>query len=383
MKDSNPLGAARDLHGEIRALAPRIEQDRRLPPDLMSRFTEAGFFRLVVPRALGGLEADLHTTLEVIEEVSRADGSTGWTVMIGSITAVLSGWLEPAVAEQIYTRDAFTGGVAAPLGQAHVSEGGYRVTGRWPFASGCQHASWLVGGAVIFEGGAPQMRGPVPLTRMFLFPASEVRIHDTWHVSGLCGTGSHDMEVPGVTVSHERSVSFLMDRPRQPGPLYAFPAWSLLALGVAAVLLGIARGAVDEAERVAREKTPLGSKVKLAAKPSAQAKVAEAEATLRAARAFLHDAVDRCWALVEPGREAPLTTRAELRLAATHAASSAIRAVDLAYHVVGTTSIHDASPLQRAFRDVHAGAQHAILGPDVVELAGAVLLGVDADTSRF
>lgn len=378
-----PVAAARDLFPEIRALGPRIEQDRRLPPELMSRLTEAGFFRLAVPRALGGLEADVRTILEVIEEVARADGSAGWTVMIGAVTAILSGWLEPSLAERIFTRDAFAGGVPAPLGQAHLTEGHYRLTGRWPFASGCQHASWLVGGAVLFENGAPQLRGPVPVTRMFLFPASEAKIHDTWRVSGLRGTGSHDVEVSGIIVPHERSVSFQADRPSQPGPLYAFPPYGLLALGVAAAALGIARGAVDEAERVAREKTPLGAKVKLAVKPGTQAKVAEAEATLRAARAFVHDAVGRCWALVQAGREVPLTSRAELRLSCTHAAASAVRAVDLAYHLVGTTSIHDSSPLQRAFRDVHVATQHAILGPDIAELAGAVLLGLDADTSRL
>jgi len=383
MTDSNPLSAARDLFAEIRALAPRIEQDRRLPPELMSRLTEAGFFRLVVPRALGGLEAHLRTALEVIEEISRADGSTGWTVMIGSVTGILSGWLEPAVAAEIFTRDAFAGGFVAPLGQAHLTAGGYRLTGRWPFASGCHHAGWLLGGAIVFENGAPKLRNGAPIARMFLFPASAAKLHDTWHVSGLRGTGSHDMEVAGILVPPERSVSFFTDRPRQPGPLYAFPVFSTLALGVASVALGIARGAVDEAERIAREKVPIGGKVRLAVKPGTQARVAEAEATLRAARAFLHDALGHCWALVESGSEAPLSLRAELRLAAVHAASSAARATDLAYHLVGTTSIYDASPLQRAFRDVRVATQHAIVGPDIAELAGAVLLGADADTSRF
>jgi len=378
MTDPNTLAVARDLFAEIRALAPRIEQDRRLPPELMSKLTEAGFFRLAVPRALGGLESDLRTILEVIEEASRADGSTGWTVMIGAVTAVLSGWLDPAVAERIYTRDAFTGGVPAPLGQAHATGGGYRLTGRWPFASGCHHASWLVGGAILFKDGAPQ-----PGVRMLLFPASEAKIHDTWHVSGLRGTGSHDMEVAGITVPRECSVSFATDRPRHPGPLYAFPVFSALALGVAAAALGIARGAVDEVERIAREKTPLGSKVKLAAKPGTHARVAEAEATLRAARAFMHDAVGRCWALVESGREVPLPVRAELRLAGTHATASAARAVDLAYHLAGMTSISDSSHLQRAFRDVHVATQHAMVGPDVAELAGAILLGMEADTARL
>jgi alkylation response protein AidB-like acyl-CoA dehydrogenase len=383
MSPSSPLAAARDLFAEVRALAPRIEADRRLPPELVARLTEAGFFRLVLPRALGGLEADMRTVLEAIEEVSRADGSTGWIVMIGATTGVAAAYLDPAVAGRIFTPDTLAGGVAAPLGQAQVTDGGYRLSGRWPFSSGIHHTGWLAGGAVLFENGAPRLRNGAPETRLLLFPTASVQVHDTWHVAGLRGSGSHDMEAKDLAVPGEHSLSLLYDRPRHPGPLYAFPVFSLLGLGVAAVALGIARGAVDELVRIAREKVPMFARATLATKAGTQAKVAEAEALVRSARAFLHDAMGRCWALVEEGREVPLALRAELRLAGAHAASSAARAVDIAYHAVGTTSMFDGSPLQRALRDVHVVTQHAMVGLDIQELAGRVLLGVDTDTSRL
>jgi alkylation response protein AidB-like acyl-CoA dehydrogenase len=210
-----------------------------------------------------------------------------------------------------------------------------------------------------------------------------VRILDTWHVAGLRGTGSHDMTVDDVVVPAERSVSIVDDRPRADGPLYAFPVFGLLAIGIAAVALGIARAAIDELVRLARAKTPEGSRRTLAERPAVQVDVAQAEALVGAARAHLDTAIDRAWEAATQRGAIALEDRARLRLAATHATASAARATDLAYGAGGGSAIYAASPLQRCFRDVHVATQHMMVAPPTWELAGRVLLGIDTDVSQL
>ena len=379
-----PLQAARSLADDIRAGAAETERGRRLAPELVAKMTEAGLFRLCVPRDLGGLEADPRTAIEVLEEVAKADGAAGWCLMVAITSSLVAGYLEDETAREIFgDPGAIASGVFAPRALARVVDGGYRVTGRWTFASGCQHATWLLGGAVIVEGNAPRLReGGVPEARMMLFRKDDVTIHDTWNVVGLAGTGSHDIEVTDVFVPAARSVSFFTDRLRRSGALYAFPVFGLLALGVSAVALGIAQSASDAFLRLATEKTPFGGKRTLAARPAIQAQIAEIEAQIRSARAFLHAAIDRAYQATLAG-EIPVALRAEMRLAACHATTSAARAVDLAYTAAGGSSIYTSSPLQRCFRDVHVATQHVMVGPVIQELAGKVLAGIEADTSML
>lgn len=380
-----PLAAARALSGEIRAAAAEVEQRGRLSPELVGALVRAGVFQLCVPAAYGGLEAELGQTLEVLEEIARADGATGWCAMIGATSALVSAYLEEPAARAVYGDPAvITGGVAAPRGRARAVEGGYRVTGRWPFASGCQHSQWLMGGCVVFDGEAPRMReGGGPVTRLLLFPASSVTIHDTWRVSGLRGTGSHDIEVNDLFVPEAYGISLTHGRPRLSGPLYAIPLFGALALGVAAVTLGIARGALDELARVATAKTPFGTTRPLAARPTLQVQLAEAEGALRAARALLFEEAAAASEVARAGDALGVPRRAGLRLAATHATQSAARVVDVAYHAAGATSLYEASPLQRSFRDVHAATQHAMVSPAIYELCGRVQLGLEIDASTL
>lgn len=380
------LAIARELSPEISSLSGDIERDRRVPPALIKKMAAAGLFRMCTPRDLGGAEADVPTILQVIEEVARADGSTGWCLMIGSTSAIISGYLDERAASAVFGADpdVVIGGVLAPKGVARTTDGGFQVTGRWPFASGSQHCGWLLGGSIILEGGAPRLLpSGMPDARMMLFPASEVRIHDTWTVAGLMGTGSHDIEVTDRFVPDAFSISLFTDKPRRSGALYAFPVFGLLALGIAAVALGIARSAVDEFARTAREKTPFGARKSLATQGRIQAQTAEAEGILRSARAFVLDASGSCWEATARGGEVGVNRRAELRLAAAHAVQSAARAVDIVYSAGGGTSIYATSPLQRHFRDIHVVTQHAMNGPASYELAGRVMLGVETDTSAL
>jgi alkylation response protein AidB-like acyl-CoA dehydrogenase len=346
----------------------------------------AGLFRLCLPRTLGGHEADPALLLQVIEEVARADGSTGWCVMIGATSGLVSAYLPDEAGREIYgAPGAVSGGVFAPVGQAVEVPGGYRVSGRWAFASGCQHWDWLMGGCVVATHSAPTGAelASAPDSRMVLFPAAEARIVDTWSVSGLCGTGSHDVEVPDLFVPATRSVALAVDRPRHPGPLYAFPVFGMLALGIAAVALGIGRSAIATLADLARAKTPTLSRRPLAARPATQGDLARAEALLRGGRAFLFEAVAEAMAEARSGVPITVERRATLRLAATHAVRSATAAVDIAYEAGGGSSIYAASLLQRCFRDTHAVTQHMMVTPATFELAGRVLLGIQTDVSML
>jgi alkylation response protein AidB-like acyl-CoA dehydrogenase len=237
-----------------------------------------------------------------------------------------------------------------------------------------------MGGALVLEDGtARRTSGGAAETRMLLFPRRDAILHDTWSVSGLRGTGSHDMEVRDLFVPATRSVSLQDDTPRERGPLYALPVFGFLAVGVCAVGLGIARASIETLQDLAAAKTPTGSRRLLGDRALVQSAVAQAEGALRAARAGLREALagvrDAAPRGVGP-RE-----RALLRIAATHAARTSARVVDAMYEAGGGSSVYAASPLQRQFRDVHVMTQHASVAPPTLELAGRVLLGLEADLS--
>lgn len=370
------LATAQALFPRLSARSDEIESARRLPPDLAAELAREGFFRMMLPESLGGLELHPAQSFQIIEALAKADGAAGWCVMIGASTALTSAWLPEPAAQAVYgAPDAITGGMAAPMGRAERVEGGYRVTGRWPWVSGGQHCQWLVGGAVVMEGGKPRLGATgLPETRLCFFPAGSVVLHDTWFASGLCGTGSGDMEVKDLFVPEAYAFSFFSPR-RVTSPLYGFP-FCLLGMGIPAVALGIARRAIDEFITLAHQKTLLLERRQLAARPAAQEAVAVAEATVRSARAFVLEALHAVYAESTRG---PVSqrARAELRLAMTHATRSAARAVDGMYEAAGGSAVFRSSPLQRCFRDVHVATQHAYVAPPTLELTGGLLLGLD------
>ncbi len=381
-----PLAAARALAPTIRDRADEIEAGRRLPADLARQMAEAGLFRLLVPASLGGAEADPATLLKAIEAVAEADGAAGWCMMIGATSGLTAAYLPETAAREIYGADpaAITGGVFAPMGKAVAVDGGYEVSGRWQWASGSQNCAWLMGGSVILDDGKPRLlENGMPDSRMMLFPADQVEIVDTWQAAGLCGTGSHDMAVANRFVPAERSVSLVTDRPRSDGPLYKFPIFGLLAMGIAAVTLGIARRSIDELIDLAQAKTPTLSRSKLAKRSRVQSDLAEAEAMLRSARAFLFEATAAAWDSAAGAGEISVAARTDLRLAASHAVRAAAGAVDLMYNAGGGSAVFRTSPLQRCFRDVHVATQHMMVSPPTFELTGRLLLGLDTDTAML
>ena len=380
--DASLVLRARAAAQTLAPLADVIERERRLPAEAVAALVRSDTFKLFVPRDYGGVEANLETALAVLEELARADGSAGWCAMVGSTSGLMSVFLDADVAREIFgAADAIACGVFAPMGRATIEDGGHRVSGRWAFASGCQHATWRMGGAVVV-GDAPRSSG-APDVRSMIFRAEDTRVLDTWDTSGLRGTGSHDFEVTDVFVPASRSFSTLTDRPKYQGILSALPFFGVLATSVAAVTLGIARGAIDAFVELANGKQPLGAKRSIAHRELVALGVAQAEGKVRAARALLHEAARE--ATEEAGRGAPLSLRhrALLRVAACHAAAAAAAAVDLVYEAGGATSIYTKSPLQRHFRDVHVATQHVMVSPTSAILAGRVLLGLETDTSTL
>ncbi len=380
-----PLASATALAPDIRARAEAIERGRRLPADLAAQLAAAGLFRMLVPRSLGGLELEPASMLATLETVGAADASVGWCVMIGATTAVVAAYLPPDVAREIYAAPGtITGGVFAPLGRAVVDGDQYRLSGRWQWASGSANCHWLMGGSVILDDGTPRcLPNGAPDARLLLFPAERATLIDTWHVSGLCGTGSGDMAVEGLRVPLAHSVSLLVDAPREAGALYRFPVFGLLALGIAAVMLGNAGAAVTDLVDLAGGKQPQGSRKVLAERAVAQSELAQAVAALRAARALFYETVESAWAAACAGDPLDVATRAGLRLAATHATRIAADVARAMYDLGGGSAVFSRSPLQRRFRDAHVGTQHLMVSPATWELTGRVLMGLPTDPTQL
>ena len=379
------MAAARRIATQAAALAPRCERERRLAPELVGAIAEAGLFRLCVPAVAGGLEAPATALLESVEALAYGDGAAGWCLAIGATSGLLLGYLPADAAREIYSRpEVILGGVFAARGGATPEGAGYRVSGRWPFASGCGHCDWLMGGCAVHDGdGVRMLSSGKPDIRLMLAPADQVTIHDTWHVMGLRGTGSHDIEFDRLWVAAEHSASVLTDPPLSDAPLYAFPLFGLLALAIAGVSLGIARGALDELIALAHEKTPTGSTRLLAERPVVQSDLARAHATLAGARLLLFDAVAGAWETARERGEVPLSERAAIRLAATQAAAAAAEAAGTAYRLAGGSAIYESSPLQRRFRDANVATQHMVVGPATWELTGRMILGLETDAMQL
>jgi alkylation response protein AidB-like acyl-CoA dehydrogenase len=379
------LAAARDLAPTIAARAADTESQRRLPADLAAQMAAAGLFRMAVPHSLGGAEASPADIFAALEILGAADAATGWCAMIAGTTALASAWLPEPFATQVFgDATTITGGVFAPMGKAVVDGDDYIVSGRWAWASGSANCQWLVGGALIFDDGVLRtLANGAPDHRMMIFPAGDVELIDTWDASGMRGTGSGDMAVMAVRVPRARSVSFITDRPQQPGPLYAFPPFGLLALGIAAVASGNARAALDDARTLAVTKKGAGSSRTLAERGTVQADYARAEVALESARALAERSIAAAWALARSGAPLDTATRARLRLAATHLTRTAAEVVRAAWDIAGGTAVYASHPLQRRFRDAHVATQHMMVAPATYELTGRVLLGVDVDAATL
>jgi alkylation response protein AidB-like acyl-CoA dehydrogenase len=333
---------------------------------------------LLLPTSHGGIGAALPDGMHVLEALARADGSTGWTVMIGAGAWVDCPALPRATFDALYggNRDVITAGDFNPTVSIAPVDGGYHVQGRWSFASGCEHADVIYGNCIeAIVDGHPQLRAAV-------FAPSEVTIEDTWDVSGLRGTGSHHFHVD-VVVPADRTFVPLVGAPCIDEPIVHFPIPALIGFAVASVAIGIAQGALDDIVELATTKVPLLAPSPLANNARFQYDLAAADTELAAARTYLNDMAARAWDAACGKEEFTVEHRARLRAASVWATTRATAVVDFAYGAGGGTAIYSASPLQRRHRDIHALTQHFIVRPDTLTTAGAILAGQDVDVMVF
>ena len=379
---TSPVLAAAKMADDLRAAADEFEAARRIPEEWSSRFAQAGFYRLCVPEVYGGLEAPPTESMNVIETLARADGSAAWVVFIGATSGSVLAYLPAESSREIFhDPEVMLAGVFAPRGVAIAVDGGFQVNGRWQWGAGTQNADWGMGGCrVVHDGVAETMPNGAPRSRMMLVPQDEIEFFDTWYASGLCGTGSTDFAINDRFVPESHAVGLAGGEPVQ-APLDAVPPVGLLAVGIAAVTLGLARAAIDELVDLADSKTPSGSGRSLANRPSTQADVSSAEAMVRAARSFFYETVESGYETAKVEGHMPVERRREVRLSTTHAVRECAKAVDLMYHLAGGTSVYRRSPLQRIFRDVHVATQHMMVAPAILELTGRLFLGGETDTS--
>ena len=368
----------------IRSRREEIERARRLPRDLVAELRRTGLFSLSVPRAIGGEEASPLDLMRAIETVATADGSTGWCSMVAIGNNVAAGYMSESGAREVFADpSAPSAGIAAPAGKAVRTKGGVRVSGRWPFASGITHCDWVWAGCLVMENGGPRMTPNGPEIVHVCMPVAEVVIHDTWHVSGLCGTGSNDFTATDVFVPEHRIFALLDPSGHRAEPLYQMPPLGLFAYQLVCVSLGIARSALDELAELAQTKAPTLYTEVLADKAVVQVELARAEAELCGARSFLFDTVEDIWQTV-CARRAPTGRQLALgRMAATHAAEVAATVTGTVNTLAGGTSIYSTSSLQRHARDADAITHHFTVAPHTWEEAGRVLLGREPTVPVF
>ncbi|MGD9889825.1 MAG: acyl-CoA dehydrogenase family protein [Dehalococcoidia bacterium] len=377
------VDVAAGLAALIRAFGDQIEQERRLPAALVEMLVHAGLFRMAVPRSLGGLEVDPVTMARVVEELSAADGSVGWCVSLAYQLGGTAAFLPEQAARQIFgSPDAILAGVARPIGRAVPVEGGYRVSGRWPFASGSSHATWFAGECLIVDGDEPRRDADAnPVSYLFFFPETDCTIYDTWTAIGLRGTASNDFSVTDIFVPAERSFAFHAGTPRIDAPMYQEKVFWFLGHGSHA--LGIARSALATVIEMAVAKHAFSGRGGLQEQVRLQAQVAEAQALIESGRAYLYLVAEAAWQQAAAGQPLSDGQRAQVRLATSTAARNARLAVDLLHGAAGTAAIFAESPLDRQFRDIHTAVAHVMIGAGTYEAAGRVALGLSAGMPFF
>jgi alkylation response protein AidB-like acyl-CoA dehydrogenase len=375
--DTNGISKSiENLLPAIRARRQEIEQARRMPRDLVEELRKTGMFSLSVPRAFGGTEAAPVDIMRAIETVATADGSAGWCAMIANGSNIAAGYMSELGAREVFADpNAPAAGIAAAAGKAVRVDGGVRVSGRWPFASGITHCEWVWAGCLVMEDGQPRMTPSGPEIVHLCMPVSEVMVHDTWHVSGLCGSGSNDFSATDLFVPEQRIFDLLDPSAHRAEPLYQMPPLGLFVYEAVCVSLGIARSALDELAELAQTKVPSLYTDVLADKAVTQVEVARAEAVLGAARCLLYETVEDIWQSVSAGRAPTKRQLALGRIAATHAAETAAAVTRTANTLGGGSSIYSASSLQRHARDAEAITHHFTVSPHTWEEAGRVLLG--------
>ena len=374
--------------GELARRADEAETARRLPQDIADRLAADGFYAMVNPVGWGGAGATPLEYHDAVEALALGDAAPAWCTFISITAAYGMAFTNSDAVRTLLDAPAMkAAGVFAPMGRAIRTEQegapGFRINGRWAWGSGTQNSDWISGGCfladeagdlVLDEEGRPQHLSAI-------FSNDQVHFHDTWTVTGLQGTGSTDFEVKDAFVPEALAVRGF-GTARDDEAIFRFPSFGLLAIGIAAVALGTARGAIDDFHDLAVSKVPAGGRNTLAQKSLTHRGVAEAEASVRQGRAFLREAIGEAWTDALEG-PVSMERRRDLRLACTSAVQAAKRAIDTIYELAGGSSVYSTSPIQRRFRDVHVATQHIMVGPSTWEVTGRLFLDQPTDISQL
>jgi indole-3-acetate monooxygenase len=365
---------ALQIAAAAREMSTQIDDDRRLPEELVALLGESGLLRAGAPAEVRGLELPPGVALRCAEAVARGNASAGWCVSIAITSSLLVAYLPASSREALFGDGrGVAAGVWAPRGTGRTVDGGVVVSGRWAFCSGISHADMMFAGCLVDDQRVPSV---------VALPKEDLQVLDTWHTLGLRGTGSHDSVADEVFVPADRVFS-LFDGPILDRPLYRFPVFGFFALSIGAAALGNARAAIDDLVELACAKKGLGSTRTLAERPATQAAVATAESALSAARALYYEAIEIAWQASRDGEGVSIEARNRLRLAATHAVRTSADVVRDMYDLAGGSAIYDSSPLQRRFRDAYTATAHFQVNEASRELPGRILLDQPADVSML
>ena len=376
----DPVESATTISPVLRARADEAEALGTLPPDVVEQAERLGLTTMVLPRALGGLEADPSSIMAAIETMSYADGSGGWSLLISNANLLLA-WLDPAVARDLLPGRPFSAAsMFGPFGRGVPTPGGYRLSGQWPFCSASPHAEMFLNGMLVVDGDRPRVLADgQPDWRFAVFHRADAEILDTWDAIGLRGTGSHDVTTTDTFVPEEHVFMPFDTYARHDGPLWRFSFWGVLTIVMAGLPIGIARHALDALAEMAPVRRRSASPDPIGADPSIQIEVARAEGQLLAARALLTDAVGDAWDTACNGDRPTEAQQARMQLAMLEGMRASTHAVDVAFEAAGASVVYRSSPLGRCFRDIHTAGQHLAFSRDGLRNYGrARLLGPDA-----
>ena len=361
------------------------ENNGRLSAPVVKALKEAGFYKLHLPKSLGGLEAEPITVAKVVEEVASHNTAAGWSLMVANTTQLMLSRLPEKGIEEIFKDDpdTFIAGTVHPPMMATRANGGYVLNGRNPLVSNVHEAHWLMVLALVIENGQPKMIDGHPQILGAYMKAGDCKIIDTWQVIGMHATDSNDIEAKEVFVPDHRVCS-LMDEFKPgshfTGPLYRFPAaGGNIACLLAPVSIAVAKNAIEELKTIAGKKTPLGSMVPIRERGVIQRKLGVAEALVRSSRAYLHDAIEKCWEKVLSAGPVSLEEKAGLALAAAHTNQSCVQAVELMFTAAGSSGIYKRSKMAHYLSDAQVLRQHGFMNESRYETAAQVFFGMPPD----
>jgi alkylation response protein AidB-like acyl-CoA dehydrogenase len=370
------IEGAHELAAMVSAVTDQIDEQRRIPVEVSNEIADRGYFRLLMPRSLGGAELEHPDFRRIVRIFAEADASVGWCINQNNVFSTNSVRVAPETADEIWTvwRNVVTNGPPMPQTRAEIVDGGYRLSGQWNFSSGYPHATWLAALTPVYEAGATE---PSEM-RTMLLPKDQADLVDIWQVGGLRGTGSQGFAIEDLFVPAARSYPTTASS-REPGPLYVIPTTLLFCSGFATVALGASRAGLDAAIDLAIGKTQQGRESPMRYESTTHRMVGQAEAIWNSARAFLEEAAGAMWQGAKTNLDLTVEERVAVRLASTHAIRESARVVDIAYTLCGSSAIFAVNPIQRRFQDVHAITQQIQGRPTHYDTAGQYFLDLEPE----